>query len=185
MNEINSNSFSVSVDRGEMKSDLQFRRQFIASFQQTNMFPDWQHFEILKSGLHIYAHPDLELSQVSDTGRQITLVLLGYAIDPDYLLYQDIIRLLWPELLNWPINPKVLSMKEKLTMDIRKFLFNMEIYEPVRNLYKNLFQNQRSQWQKALSRFHHHEDNARPPGSISFVILEISSLLSFLATTGC
>ncbi len=71
-------------DPGLSGIDLRYRRQFAATFQPSDKFSHWQHYEFAEEGLHIYAHPDLEMTSTSDESRNVELVLLGYAIDPYY-----------------------------------------------------------------------------------------------------
>ncbi len=63
----------------EDKARLLFRRQFLLSRGLLPALSHWTHIS-LAGGLHIYAHPDLEVHKKEHSGR--TLVLLGCIFDP-------------------------------------------------------------------------------------------------------
>ena len=55
-------------------------------------------------------------------------------IEPDFLLFKNTIRKLWPETLNFPINPK--SFFDKLRNSLKKLLKGMGIYIYIRKFRK-------------------------------------------------
>ncbi|MGH1523553.1 hypothetical protein ACRAWC_05620 [Leifsonia sp. L25] len=63
---------------------LRFRRQFLVTPRSADL-PGWSH---RTAGTHnVYAHPHLPVTVTEDAG--LTLVLLGFAIDPDHPDYDD------------------------------------------------------------------------------------------------
>lgn len=60
-------------------SSLRFRRQFLVTPRSTQL-PGWTHRKV--GGHNVYAHPDLPVT-VHEQSTGLTLVLLGFAIDPD------------------------------------------------------------------------------------------------------
>jgi hypothetical protein len=58
---------------------LSFRRQFILGPHDVSRFPSWQSIA-LDAGLHLTAHPDIDVARV--TKRDKSIVLLGYILDP-------------------------------------------------------------------------------------------------------
>jgi hypothetical protein len=75
--------------------------------------------------------------------RTLLTMMLGvptkYRRAWDYRLYQRMIKYLWPELSNWPINPKTLSFTKKLELYLHQLLLNLGIYSYVRRLYRFLY----------------------------------------------
>lgn len=65
-------------DRQPVDQRLRFRRQFLVTPRLVDL-PGWTHR--LVGAYNIYAHPDLPVTV--QAGRSRTLVLLGFAIDPD------------------------------------------------------------------------------------------------------
>jgi hypothetical protein len=65
---------------GENKVDLQYRRQFLLSSEPIHGFEHWTYAR-LATGWHIKAHPNLEITQTTHAGVELTLI--GYIIDPD------------------------------------------------------------------------------------------------------
>jgi hypothetical protein len=61
--------------------ELLFRRQFLLTHQPCASIEKWQH-ETLAS-LHIYAHPDFQLTIIKTDNGQTGLALIGYVIDPN------------------------------------------------------------------------------------------------------
>lgn len=64
---------------------------------------------------------------------------IKYRRSPDYLLYRRIINCLWPDLLNWPVNPT--SGIKSMEHHFRKLHLDMGVYNQVRNKFtilKNL-----------------------------------------------
>lgn len=66
-----------------MNLNLKYRRQYVAGFEESDRFHNWQHIEFQKECLHIYAHPNLEMTSAKSRD-DIKLVLLGIAIDPKH-----------------------------------------------------------------------------------------------------
>lgn len=66
-------------------STLRFRRQFLVTPRVVEL-PGWQHVRV--HGHNVYAHPELGLT-VHRSGTGITLLLLGFAIDPDHPEHDD------------------------------------------------------------------------------------------------
>ena len=73
------------VSRSESSTLLRFRRQFLLTPRAVEL-PGWQHERV---GDHnVYAHPELGLT-VHRSDADVTLVLLGFAIDPDHPEHDD------------------------------------------------------------------------------------------------
>lgn len=58
--------------------EIKYRRQFILTKQELNTFPNWHQTSIAEQHF-LYTHPDLEVVQVTQGAKQITLI--GLAID--------------------------------------------------------------------------------------------------------
>ena len=84
MDRVHSSPSLKQNNPGMSELELKYRRQFVASFEPSDRFLEWQHSQLAGAGLHIYAHPDLEMTIVSNPGEGTSLILLGYAIDPKY-----------------------------------------------------------------------------------------------------
>lgn len=65
-------------DRATLQQ-LSFRRQFILGPHFVEEFPAWQRI-VVDGGLHLTAHPDLDVCRVAKDSKAITL--LGYILDP-------------------------------------------------------------------------------------------------------
>ena len=67
----------------ELLEKLKYRRQYILTNDNIENYKDWNivHIISLKEKWTICAHPDLEVEQVSNEKKSITL--LGYLIDPE------------------------------------------------------------------------------------------------------
>jgi hypothetical protein len=61
-------------------NDLYYRRQFVLMHDTCASFNHWQYLNV--GDFHLYAHPDIELSTVTSADMDITVVLVGYIIDP-------------------------------------------------------------------------------------------------------
>ena len=61
-----------------MENILQFRRQFMLTYNYLPELSNWQHFKI--DNYHLYAHPDLEVTVKKDS--LVLFILLGYIFDP-------------------------------------------------------------------------------------------------------
>jgi|GEM_PF-7033547 hypothetical protein len=63
-------------------NNLAFRRQYLLTNIPVEKIDGWNYYEIPGMGgnLHLYCHPDLEVTKEQQDGR--TLVLLGYVLDP-------------------------------------------------------------------------------------------------------
>ena len=71
---------------------LRYRRQFVLSTEQIEVFPDWQTGTV--AGRYpIAVHPELNFLQLSE-GR-VELTLLGYLIDPHHIEWEDADILGW------------------------------------------------------------------------------------------
>ena len=65
-------------------NNLRFRRQFLITYEPLKTFANWQHIKYKTKSFHIYAHPDLEMSVTYNNKKDIVLILLGFAIHPEY-----------------------------------------------------------------------------------------------------
>ncbi len=64
--------------------DLKYRLQFIASSKKTNDFANWQYTGFPDENLNIYTHPDLQITYSTNSVNNLTLILIGFAIDPNF-----------------------------------------------------------------------------------------------------
>lgn len=70
--------------RGEIHMkyhNLLFRRQFLLTPNRCNSLSHWQHQSL--GQLHLYAHPDIELSVFGTAHGTVNMALIGYMIHPD------------------------------------------------------------------------------------------------------
>lgn len=83
----------------KFKNDLLYRRQFILSPKNIERFSEWQK-AIIGGKFNLYCHPELEFTQLQK--KNITLILLGYMLDPfnpDFA-NDDILKVLIKDLSN-------------------------------------------------------------------------------------
>ena len=65
-------------------NNLRFRRQFLVTYEPLKTFANWQHIKYKDKSFYVYAHPDLEMSVAYNDKKDIVLILLGFALDPEY-----------------------------------------------------------------------------------------------------
>lgn len=73
------------TSRSESSTLLRFRRQFLVTPRVVDL-PGWQHMRV--NGHNVYAHPELGVT-IHSPGPGVTLLLLGFAIDPDHPEHGD------------------------------------------------------------------------------------------------